>query len=39
MDAHVIKNLKMIQKRFLKEIDNYAVLLSYGIQGPPNGPR
>ena len=39
LDANVLKNLKMIQKRFLKEIDNFAVLLSYGIQGPPNIPR
>ena len=31
LDVHVLKNLKMIQKRFLKEIDNFAVLMSYGI--------
>ena len=35
LEANVYKTLKVIQKGYLKEIDNKAVLNSYGIYIPP----
>ena len=39
LEANVYKNLKVIQKKYLKEIDNKAVLLSYGIDIPTDRPK